>query len=202
MSDSPDDTILTLELPASLAAKLEDLRGRFGDELVADLLHQAMVTTEGKLALRGVLIRSPSYEADFCAWANSQAETLRRLQPAELDWPNLVEELEGMARSEARAVKSQLERLLIHLLKWRYEPARRGPSWEVTIINARAEIDDLLKRSPSLQSQLDELFGTAYQRARGEAGAEMGWSKRQWELLPDKCEWPLEQVRDPDFWPA
>jgi hypothetical protein len=56
MSDQRDDdtVMITLELPASVAAQLEDLRKEFGDELVADLLLKAMATVEGKLALRGV----------------------------------------------------------------------------------------------------------------------------------------------------
>ena len=52
-----DDTaIITLDLPASLAAELEDLRQHFGDELVADLLLKATARIEGRLALRGVLL--------------------------------------------------------------------------------------------------------------------------------------------------
>jgi predicted nucleic acid-binding Zn-ribbon protein len=142
-----------------------------------------------------------SYDADFCAWAERQAAILRETQPEGIDWENVAEELEGMARSERRALESQLERLLIHLLKWRYEPARRGRSWEVTILNARDEFEETLKDSPSLKSKLDESLSIAYRRARREAGVQMEWSKRQSELLPIECEWTLEQVRDPEFWP-
>jgi hypothetical protein len=60
-----------------------------------------------------------------------------------------------------------------------------------------------LQESPSLKSKLDELFRAAYPRARREAGAEMGLDRHGWEQrLPAQCEWSLEQVRDPDFWPA
>ena len=145
---------------------------------------------------------APSYEADFYGWANSQAAILRQTQPEWLDWENIAEELEGMARSDRRALESQLERLLIHLLKWRYEPAKRGPSWEVTILDARARIDQWLRESPSLKSQIDELFREAYPGARRWAGSEMGLDRRGWEaLFPAECEWTLAQVRDPDFWP-
>jgi len=48
-----DITIITLELPARLATRLEDLRQQFGDELVADSVCKAKAAVEGKLALRG-----------------------------------------------------------------------------------------------------------------------------------------------------
>ena len=58
MSDEHDETvIITLELPVDLAAQLEDLRQEFGDELVADLLHKANATIQGKLALRSSLLQ-------------------------------------------------------------------------------------------------------------------------------------------------
>jgi len=52
MSDQhADDTaIITFDVPASLAAELEDLRQHFGDELVADLVLKAHATVKGKLA--------------------------------------------------------------------------------------------------------------------------------------------------------
>jgi hypothetical protein len=58
MSDQHDDdtAIITLDLPASVAADLEDLRRHFGDELVADLVLKAHANVKGKLALRGVLL--------------------------------------------------------------------------------------------------------------------------------------------------
>jgi hypothetical protein len=146
---------------------------------------------------------TPSYEADFYAWLNAQAAILRQTQPEWLDWENVAEELEGMARSDRRALESQLERLLLHLLKWRYEPAQRSGSWQASIEEARYRIERWLQESPSLKSQIDELFRAAYPSARREAGGQMRLDKRGWEaLFPPQCEWTLEQVRDPDFWPA
>jgi hypothetical protein len=58
MNDGHNDanTTITLELPAGLADKLDELQRPFGDELVADLLQKASAAVEGKLALRGVLL--------------------------------------------------------------------------------------------------------------------------------------------------
>jgi hypothetical protein len=38
---------------------------------------------------------------------------------------NLIEEVEDLARSEKREIKSRLRVLLMHLLKWQYQPHRR-----------------------------------------------------------------------------
>ncbi len=152
--------------------------------------------------LKHKLAEARSYDVDFHAWADAQASKLRQLQPAGLDWRNLIEELEGMARSDERALESFLAVLLIHLLKYRYERNKRSGSWEASIENSRDQIDYLLERSPSLVNKIGAAFPRAYRLARRRAGAEMGLRKREWEAkLPASCEWRLEQVRDSDFWP-
>jgi len=143
-----------------------------------------------------------SIDADFYGWLHDQASVLRRLRPSALDWRNLAEELEAMGRSEENALESYLIVLLKHLLKWRYQPMKRTGSWEASIENSRDHIDDLLKRSPSLKSKIDQVFNVAYRHARREAGAEMDLNKAQWEQsLPVSCEWTLETVRNDAFWP-
>jgi hypothetical protein len=146
---------------------------------------------------------SISQEEDFHAWCLEQAQTLRRIAPKipSLDCLEIAEELEGMARSEQNAVQSHLQVLLIHLLKWRYEPNRRGRSWRVSIQNARSEIRDQLTDSPSLRSKLPVLLDRAYERARRSAGAEMELDEREWEeKSPSSCPWDFDQLMS-DFWP-
>lgn len=147
--------------------------------------------------------RSVSHEDDFHAWALEQAQILRRIAPKvpSLDCLEIAEELEGMVRSEERAVQSFLQVLLIHLLKWRYEPNRRSRSWRVSIQNARSEIRDQLADSPSLRSKLPLLLERAYERARRSAGAEMEFDEREWEeKSPPSCPWDFDQLMS-DFWP-
>ena len=140
------------------------------------------------------------YNDDFAGWAHDQPASLRHLQPIGLDWGNIAEELDDMGRSEERALESHLRVLLVHLLKWKYEPHKRTSSWEALIENARDEVEELLMRSPSLVGKLDDALRLAYGRARRQAGAEMQWTKRQWERrLPKTCEWPIEDIRHPDF---
>ena len=146
---------------------------------------------------------SISEEADFHAWCLDQAQTLRRIAPKlpSLDCAEVAEELEGMARSEQHAVQSFLEILLIHLLKWRYEPSRRSRSWRVSIQNACANIRNSLADSPSLRSKIPTLLNRAYDNARRSAGAEMEMDERDWEKKgPRSCPWKFDQLMR-DFWP-
>ena len=94
-------------------------------------------------------------ERDYYGWLRQQARALREHQPAFLDWRNLAEELDAMTRSEERGLGTQLERLLVHLLKWAYEHEKRSGSWEASIENARDAIEECLEGSPSLASRLD-----------------------------------------------
>jgi Domain of unknown function DUF29 len=142
-------------------------------------------------------------DEDFHAWCLHQAETLRRIAPKvpSVDCLEIAEELEGMARSEQRALQSFLELLLIHLLKWRYQPSRRSRSWRVSIQNARSASRDELDDSPSLRARLPVLIERAYERARRSAGAEMELDERSWEeTSPATCPWDFEQLMS-DFWP-
>jgi len=92
--------------------------------------------------------------------------------------------------------------LIVHLLKWKYQPDKRTNSWETSIENARDEIDELLRCSPSLGAKLEESLRIAYRRARRTAGTEMRLSRQEREArLPAACEWSLTELRDNDFWP-
>jgi hypothetical protein len=73
------------------------------------------------------------YQKDFYSWTCEQAELLRAGRFNELDVFNLIEEIETMGRSEKRELESRLTVLLVHLLKWQYQPMRRGCSWQLTI---------------------------------------------------------------------
>lgn len=99
------------------------------------------------------------YDEDFVAWAKQQAEALRSAargstnQP--LDWENLAEEIEDLGRSVRRELRSQLTRIIHHLLKLQHSPAigpRRG--WKSSVREARSEIAELLSENPSLRSEL------------------------------------------------
>jgi hypothetical protein len=45
----------------------------------------------------------------------------------------MAEEIEDVGKSEQRELENRMAILLAHLLKWQYQPARRGASWQKTI---------------------------------------------------------------------
>ena len=95
------------------------------------------------------------YETDFHAWAVQNARLLREGKLTQLDAEHIAEELEGMSASERRELLNRLQVLLLHLLKYQYQPERRGKSWLLTISHQRTAIERLLEQSPSLTALLD-----------------------------------------------
>ena len=81
--------------------------------------------------------------------------------------------IEALGRSEKRALKSHLVRLMAHIIKWRTQPERRSYSWAATIYNAREEIRDIQAETPSLTDAIiremwDRCFLTAKREAEGD----------------------------------
>ena len=81
-----------------------------------------------------------AYEADVAAWSAEQAALLRRLAAGErvndqVDWTNVIDEVESVGQSERRALRSHVATVLEHLIKLHASPAvepRRGwrdPFW-------------------------------------------------------------------------
>ena len=75
--------------------------------------------------------KSPLYDQDFYAWSREQAELLRAGELGQADIEHIAEEIESMGRTEKRELISRLEILLLHLLKWRYQPGKRQPIFHV-----------------------------------------------------------------------
>jgi hypothetical protein len=111
-------------------------------------------------------MNKPLYEKDFFAWTQAQADALRRRSANELDWENLIEEVESMGKQQRGELHSHFVILLQHLLKWRYQAARRTRSWALSIEEQRREIERLTRQNPSLQPAFQEIFDEAYPVAR------------------------------------
>ena len=86
-----------------------------------------------------------------------------------------IEELiEALSRSEKRALKSQMIRLMLHIIKWQSQPERRSLSWVASIKDAREEIADIQEETPSLTDNvIKELWDKAFIIANRDAQAEM-----------------------------
>jgi hypothetical protein len=138
------------------------------------------------------------YDQDFYAWAMKNAELIRQGRFAETDLEHITEELESMGRSEWYELVDRLAVLLAHLLKWRYQPERRGNSWRLTIKEQRRRVGLRLKKSPSLKHEIDETLAEAYESAVLKAAKEMNVAESR---LPPTCPFTLEQVLDRDYWP-
>ena len=141
---------------------------------------------------------SPLYEQDFYAWANRQADLLRAGNFAAADMAQIAEEIESMGRSEQRELESRLTILLLHLLKWQFQPGYRGNSWRYSIMEQRRKIERHLRHNPSLRGKLPETFADAYGDAIIEAARETGLALTS---FPDQCPWDFAQVMEDGFWP-
>jgi hypothetical protein len=90
------------------------------------------------------------YERDFFAWTLDQAEKLRARARNEVDWENGAEEIESVGRSQRSEIESRLALLILHLLKWQFQPGRRSERWRISISEQRIWIPNIIKASPSL----------------------------------------------------
>ena len=106
------------------------------------------------------------YEQDFSLWVNDTVQKLKAKNTENLDWEHLIEEIEGLTRSDRREIKHRLITLFEHALKRRYVPLNecyRG--WELTIKRTQSKLQDILEDSPSLRSYLLEIMPNCYQEA-------------------------------------
>ncbi|MQP68171.1 DUF29 family protein [Niveispirillum sp. SYP-B3756] len=138
------------------------------------------------------------YESDFYAWANQQAALLRAGKLSAADIEHIAEEIESMGRTEKRELVSRLTILLLHLLKWQFQPGLRGNSWRLTVKEQRYRLADHLADNPSLKAKLSEAIANAYRLALVEAERETGLPET---TFPAECPWSFDQIASPDFWP-
>ncbi|MBF0609174.1 MAG: DUF29 domain-containing protein, partial [Magnetococcales bacterium] len=124
------------------------------------------------------------------------ADLLRQGRLTEIDIENVAEELEGMARRDKRELASRLLVLILHLLKWRYQPQRRSESWTTTIGNQRGAIEHLLEDSPSLKHNIEAVVAKEFIAAKRSFENETGISARE---LPETCPYTFEQLMNYSF---
>lgn len=142
------------------------------------------------------LMNTNLYDSDFYAWTQRQSELLRAGKLEDVDLEHLADEIEDMGRSEKSTLESRLEVLLMHLLKWQFQPAYRGKSWKLTIKEQRIRLLEHLTENPSLKSHLTTGSDKAYRLAVLGAEKETGR-----EDFPETCPYTLEQIFDEAFFP-
>ena len=141
---------------------------------------------------------SDLYDRDYTLWLEETIRHLGDRQFEELDLLNLIEELEGMSRSEKRAVYSNLKILLMHLLKYRYQPTKRSNSWRSTIREHRQRLKRAFQESPSLKNYFHENFLDCYQDARELAADETGLAL---EAFPMESPFSQEEILNTEYLP-
>jgi Domain of unknown function DUF29 len=138
------------------------------------------------------------YERDFYLWVEEQVRFLRQGTLERLDVGNLVEEIEDLGIGAKKAVKSNLVVVLLHLLKYQFQPRRRSRSWRASILEHRQRLRDDFRTSPSLRGHARDVFDEAYADARARASLETGLPER---TLPLESPYTMEQTLDPEFLP-
>jgi hypothetical protein len=103
-----------------------------------------------------------------------------------------------VSRRQRRACLSRLIVLLLHLLKWHYQPERRTPSWRYTIEDQRRQLTRLMRTTPSLGPQMSALLTASYPEARTRVSEE---TRLPVTTFPERCPWTIEQILDRNFWP-
>lgn len=142
-----------------------------------------------------------AYQSDFAAWALQQAELMRSGRFAEMDWLNIIEEMEDMGKSQHRALNNRLIILIGHLLKWQFQPEmNHGNSWRLTIAEQRRAIRQLCKESPSLKAKFhdNQWFNEIWQDALDLAYDETGLPQN---TLPEQPIWSLDAILETGFFP-
>lgn len=131
-------------------------------------------------------------------WIEETLKLLRENKLAEIDVANLIEEIEDMGKSQKQAVRSNLIVLLMHLLKYQYQPEKQSGSWKYTIREHRRPLIEAFEDSPSLLNYLAEVFDKCYQNARKEAADETELSLN---TFPNESPFTIEQTLEEDFLP-
>jgi Domain of unknown function DUF29 len=100
------------------------------------------------------------YDSDILEWSERQAELLRRraagelVNDAQIDWPNVAEEIESVGNEQLHAVESLLVQALLHDLKAAAWPqSRDAPHWHAEARRFRG--DAASRFTPSMRRKID-----------------------------------------------
>ncbi|HHP7230424.1 MAG TPA: DUF29 domain-containing protein [Xenococcaceae cyanobacterium] len=138
------------------------------------------------------------YERDYYLWLQHTAQLISEGKFNDVDTANLIEEIEDMGRSEKKAIKSNLIIVLLHLLKYKYQPEKRTNSWKASIREHRRRLRDDFRASPSLKQYMTEVFAESYQDSREQAADETGLLL---DTFPTKSPFTISEVLNPDYLP-
>jgi DNA-binding PucR family transcriptional regulator len=147
------------------------------------------------------------YEDDFYAWTRDQAAALRRLAEQRwngpLDLEHLAEAVEELGMQARNAVRSQIERVIEHLLKLEHSPAAEPRAgWMNSVDDARARTEDAM--TPTIRRETEPLLSMLYRRARRRVARDLvaQGEKEAARALPADCPYALDDLIADDWWPV
>ncbi|NUN65185.1 DUF29 domain-containing protein [Pseudanabaena biceps] len=138
------------------------------------------------------------YEQDFCLWIEHTVKLLSENRLTELDRENLIAEITDMGISQKHGLESNLEVVLMHLLKYKHQPEKRSNSWRSILFEHRLRLHKAFKTSPSLKRHFTDEFNDCYDTARKLAAIETGISMDAFPLTSPFTE---SQVLDENYLP-
>ena len=145
-----------------------------------------------------------AYDEDFYAWTQEQARLLREAAHERIntpiDWQNIAEELDIMGGQVKDAIQSHLATVIEHLLKLEHSPdpyPRR--KWRVSVVKARRHLEQKVAAHPSLKNWPAEILPDAWFDGYADAVQD---DSIDIDAVPEACPYTLDQIRDPNWWPA
>ena len=144
------------------------------------------------------IVKDSIYEQDYYLWLKTTAERLGKGNFSAVEINHLIEEIESMGRKERSALASNLQILLMHLLKYKYQPEKRSNSWRFTIFEHRDRILETFEESPSLKVSFKEVIDKCYGKARKKTAIETGLDLN---VFPIDIPFTLEEILDTEYLP-
>jgi hypothetical protein len=140
------------------------------------------------------------YDEDFYTWTQAQANYVRAGVWMAVDVEHVAEEIEALGKSDWRALESHLKTLILHCLKWAYQPqerARRGRGWQTSMDHARDALEQLLRDNPSFHHRVDAAMAWAYPKACRDAAKQTGLLRA---TFPADCQWRFDDLMNEGLW--
>lgn len=146
------------------------------------------------------------YETDFYGWTQDQAAKLRQLLAEranlDLDVENILEEIDGLGRSNYHQLVSRLEEIAIHLLKLHFSTRLECERlWKNSVRGHRTRVARLLRQNPSLKQRLGEALAAGYEDALRHFSDEKLIELVMPEHLPETSPFDVEHMLEDDYWP-
>lgn len=132
-----------------------------------------------------------AYPHDFVEWLDAQVELLAEHRFDELDVDNLVDEVSALSKREFRSLQSAIRVIILHMLKWDYQPEMRSMGWRKSIRTQRAHVEAILADSPSLRRRTDEAIAGVYEQARRDAALETTVFLKN---FPEACPYTFDEI--------